>query len=415
MYKINNFQQYFFTFLISIIPISLIMGNLASNFILLLISLCLIHLSYTNNNWKWIKSNYFKLFLFFYIYLIFNSFLAKDFEISILRSIGYIKFLLLPFFIQIVFEERLIDYKKIFFIWLITLIVLSFDILYQGYFGENIIGYKHNDPLRNSSFFFDELKAAALIVGFTFICFDQKLFNSKKIILILSLFLIATLVTGERGNFIRFVIIFLFFLVLYVKNIRKINFIILFTIILLFGTTLNYFGDRVLERYTSPISYDKSYENLNLYNTYLSSQYGAHALTAYYILKDNPLMGVGNKNFRNECKNYRKEISKKFKDNEGIGCSTHPHQVWYELLSEHGVIGTLITIFIFYSLIKIRLKKNNLEVQNLMALIYILNIFLPIIPYGSVFNSYVAAILWINVSIYITDFRKLKKINSNKK
>ena len=189
----------------------------------------------------------------------------------------------------------------------------------------------------------------------------------------------------------------------------------IFTIILLFGTILNYFGDRILERYTSPISYDKSYENLNLYNTYLSSQYGAHALTAYYILKDNPLMGVGNKNFRNECKNYRIEISKKFKDNEGIGCSTHPHQVWYELLSEHGVIGTLITIFIFYSLIKIRLKKNNLEVQNLMALIYILNIFLPIIPYGSVFNSYVATILWINVSIYITDFRKLKKINSNKK
>ena len=84
--------------------------------------------------------------------------------------------------------EKLVNYNKIFQIWLITLLILSTDILYQGYFGKNIIGYDTNNPLRNSSFFFDELKAAALIVGFAFISFSDELFKKKKIVLIFFFF-----------------------------------------------------------------------------------------------------------------------------------------------------------------------------------------------------------------------------------
>ena len=410
MKKINNLQKYIFNFLASIIPISLIAGSFISNLVLFLISLSLIYISYINNNWKWTKSIYFKLFLLLYIYLILNSFIAEDFEISLPRSIGYIKFLLLPFFIKIIFEDMLVDYKKVFFIWLSTLLFLSFDILYQGYFGENIVGYKVSNPLRNSSFFFDELKAAALIVGFAFISFDKKKFNSRKILLILSFFLIATLVTGERANFIRYLVIFIIFLIFYIKNIRKINYSIFLIIVLFFTITSNYFGDKILERYSRTISFDENEKNLTLYNYYLTSQYGAHALTSYYILKDNLLVGVGNKNFRNECVNYKNKILEKFKKNlfKDIGCSTHPHQIWYELLSEHGIIGTLLILIFFYFLIKTRFKSNNLEIQNIMALVYILNIFLPIIPFGSLFTSYNSTILWINISIFITDFKKLK-------
>ena len=203
MFKINVLQKNIYTILISIIPISLIAGSLVSNLILFLISIGLIYLSFYNKNWYWIKSDYFKLFLIFYVYLIFNSIISSNIEISIIRSIGYIKFIFLEIFLKLIFEKKLVDFKIISIIWLLTLICLSFDIFYQSYFGENIIGYKVSNPLRNSSFFFDELKAAALIVGFGFICFYDKFYKSKILLLILFFFLLAALTTGERANFIR--------------------------------------------------------------------------------------------------------------------------------------------------------------------------------------------------------------------
>ena len=409
MLKINSTEKYFFTFLLSVIPITLISGSLVSNLFLLLISASLFYYSYRYQSWEWIKSKYFKLFLFFYIYLIFNSLLSSNFETSILRSIGYVKFLILPIFVKIMFEEKLVNYNKIFQIWLITLSILSTDILYQGYFGKNIIGYDTNNPLRNSSFFFDELKAAALIVGFAFISFSDELFKKKKIILILFFFLIATLVTGERANFIRYFLIFLIFIYFYFKNNRAIGFKPILITLILMIISFNFFGTKVINRYTETISFKQDKNNLSISEIYLSSQYGAHGITSIYILNDNLFFGAGNKNFRIECRNYTKKISIKFNNElRNIGCGTHPHQTWYELLSEHGLIGTFLILFVFYRLIKIRYEEGSFDIKNKMALIYILNLFIPIIPFGSMFSSYNSAILWINIAIYITQFKKLK-------
>ncbi len=409
MLKISNLEKFTFTFFLSILPISLIIGSLASNFVLTLISFSLIYHSYFHQNWEWIKLKYFRFLLLFYIYLIFNSSLANNFEVSILRSIGYFKFLLLPFFVKIMFEKKIVNFNKIILIWLITLFILCTDILYQSYFGKNIIGYETDNPLRNSSFFFDELKAAALIVGFAFICFNNKIYKTKIIILILFFFLIATLVTGERANFIRYFIIFLIFIFIYFKNNDTINLKSLLMICLLLGISFSFFGNKVIDRYSQTISFNSNVNNLSISEKYLSSQYGAHGITSFYILKDNLFFGVGNKNFRYECNNYTYEISKKFNYKlKNLGCGNHPHQIWYELLSEHGLIGTFLILFIFYQVIKVRLLKRDLYIQNVMALIYILNLFIPIIPSGSIFSSYSSSILWINVAIFITEFKKLK-------
>ena len=403
MFKINVFQKNIYTLLVGIIPISLIAGSLASNLILFLISISLIYLSYYNKNWDWVKSDYFKLFLLFYVYLIFNSIISSNIEISIIRSIGYIKFLFLAIFIKLIFEKKLVDFRKISIIWLLTLLCLSFDIFYQSYFGENIIGYKVSNPLRNSSFFFDELKAAALIVGFGFICFYDKFYKSKIILLILSIFLLAALITGERANFIRYLFLFSFFIFVFSKRVKVINLksLTIFSVLIIF--IFNFFGEKIIERYSRTISLNKNNEKLSLVETYLSSHYGAHAITAYNMFKDNILFGVGNKNFRIECKKYEEEISKRFNNRNYLGCSTHPHQTWHELISEHGLVGTIIIMYFVYALIKLRLNKK-LEIINIMALVYIMNLFIPILPFGSIFTSYNSTILWINFSIYITEF-----------
>ena len=45
---------------------------------------------------------------------------------------------------------------------------------------------------------------------------------------------------------------------------------------------------------------------------------------------------------------------KKFPSIKNIWCLTHPHQVYIEMLSEHGIIGTTIIIsIIFYLMFRI--------------------------------------------------------------
>ena len=58
------------------------------------------------------------------------------------------------------------------------------------------------------------------------------------------------------------------------------------------------------------------------------------------VFKNYPYFGVGNKNYRIEACKPKDEIIGNYLNY--YVCLTHPHQVYIELLSEHGIIGTLI-------------------------------------------------------------------------
>ena len=102
-----------------------------------------------------------------------------------------------------------------------------------------------------------------------------------------------------------------------------------------------------------------------------------------YVFKNNKIFGVGNKNYRVEaCK-------------EGIRyyyCSTHPHQIYFELLSEHGIVGTFIFIFILFKLVfsKIIQTLKSTNYLKMGSFIYIGLIFIPLLPSGAFFNNFSA-------------------------
>ena len=77
--------------------------------------------------------------------------------------------------------------------------------------------------------------------------------------------------------------------------------------------------------------------------TILDNAWAAHFLTAFEIWKDHKFIGAGNKAFRYLCHEYD-NINSKRKD---IRCSTHPHNFYFEIISEFGVIG----LFLFLALI----------------------------------------------------------------
>ena len=95
--------------------------------------------------------------------------------------------------------------------------------------------------------------------------------------------------------------------------------------------------------------------------------------------------------------------------------STHPHQIYIEFLSEHGILGTIILLglffYIFYKMIRIIiLSRNNIQIG---CFCYLVSYFIPVLPSGSFFSDFNATLFWVNFSIFFavskkTNFFKLK-------
>ena len=137
-------------------------------------------------------------------------------------------------------------------------------------------------------------------------------------------------------------------------------------------------------------------------------KYFSHYDAAINIFYDHPINGVGNKNFRKKCLD-----EKYFNENlkfSNLRCSTHPHQIHFELLSEHGLIGYLL---FFYFIIKFILNnlRTNYSTNNIY--IYTINFYLiifliPLLPSGSLFSSFNGALFWTIFSLANLNNKKFK-------
>jgi len=393
-------------FLILFFPFSLLIssGVMEINIIILII-FYLIN-CFINKDFNFIKDKYFILLSILWISLIINCIFSKNFNLSFPRSFFFFKYILLIYAINFV----ICDKKKLNFIilfWSIILLIVGFDIFFEYINKKNIIGFQSTtDPTRIASFLGKELKIGHFVLGFLFLStgyyfekFNKNSAYYKIAGYILLFFLIlAIILTGERSNTIKSLIcIFLFIIFSKEKLIKYKKTIIILIISLL---CLSYsISDRLKFRFDT---YYKPIKEVGLINTIKLIKHGAHYYTAIEIFKSYPVFGIGNKNFREECDNEKYFDSSYAYAAER--CSTHPHQIYLELLSEHGIVGfiTILSI-IFYILYKsfiIFLRKLNLI--HLGSIVFVASTFIPIIPSGSFFTSWGAAIFWINFAIMIS-------------
>jgi O-antigen ligase len=160
--------------------------------------------------------------------------------------------------------------------------------------------------------------------------------------------------------------------------------------------------------------YKTTYMNLLDHNKFIyNTEHGAHYNAALSIFAKYPILGVGNKNFRIEC---AKDIYSNPKFTRTAGrCSTHPHQIYFEILAELGLIGFfLIFGFIFiniYKAIKIYFASKNLIL--LSSISYLFGSLVPLIPSGSFFSSFNATIIWVNIGIMMSFIINKKIANQN--
>jgi len=397
MFKFNLTKSYLLI-LVSIIPLSVILGSSISLLNIILILICFFY--YQNRNFfSFFKNKAVKVLLLIYFYFLFNSFISIDFSSGFARNFGFLRFILLFFAINYLFYENK-DINFVYKVWLCICLIVLFDSYFEFFSGKNILGYKDSSGARIVSFFKEEPVVAGYLNGFIFILFgylftsfDKKNFNKKAFVyLILLSFFFCILITGERSNTLKF--IFGLFIFMTFNHFIKFKFKILFVSLVILLLTLSYFNsEKIKLRYGGQLIHlidDK--EKRKIY--FEENLYMRHYKSGIEVFKNYPIYGVGNKNYRIEaCANNQ---------DQKYLCNTHPHQIYLEFLSEHGLFGSILLLstifFLIFRNFKIMINSKNLI--QIGSFSYLLMSFVPILPSGSFFGDFNATLFWLNFSIF---------------
>ena len=404
----SNIKINFPLMLFSLIPVSVILGSSILLVNIILFGLCFIFFYHTKGYVKIHDTRPVFLLIILYLYLIFNSLISNDITEGFYRNFGFVRFILfflMTNYLFFVFKKGADAFK----IWTVIFFIVLVDIYIERFTGSNIFGFGKIEidgvpqphGVRVVSFFRTEPIAGAFICGFTFIIVGHilnflKSKNKLKVLgfIIILFCLVGVMLTGERSNGFKALIGFSIFILAidYVKLKNKILVSIIFFSIFFF--TIN-FSDYVKGRYIYSFynkikTKDEREEFLN------NSLYIKLYKSGMYVFKNNPWFGVGNKNYRVEtCDTKKNSIHKEYY------CLTHPHQVYIEMLSEHGIIGTIIIMSIIFYL-AFRIIRKIIDSRNYIqagCLIFLLINFTPILPSGSFFNNFNITLFMINFSL----------------
>ena len=268
------------------------------------------------------------------------------------------------------------------------------DDLIQFIYNYDIFGFQ-KQAHRLSGPFDDELIPGIYLFRFGLIslCFISYKYkeNFTLFFLITIMLLIGVIITGEKTtSVITFFSISIFFLIRF--GLKKIVFLFLIIIVFLstFVTLINT-NDIYKERI-----WGETKRTLGIFQTnrnFFDSEHGVMFLTSLYIWKDNKYFGGGLKTYRENCKLEKYSNIKSLVVTER--CSTHPHNFYLEILSELGIFGFILFLFLILYLLK-KIYKNYIKYKNIISLgvlCTLVGIFFPLNFTNSFFTNF--NLLWI--------------------
>ena len=255
-------------------------------------------------------------------------------------------------------------------------------------------------------------KLSLPVIGYLLYSYDNKKIYYFFVNILSLVTLLSIMFSGERMAFLIFS--FGLFLIYFFLNKYKFLFINLLLILLIFIFSFFYSNQIKFKYYEFiyKLGFDKdlkiaqvlnlnqrNYSGLNLENSFFDEGHGAHFKVAYFIFLENPITGSGFKTFREECKKDKYDI---VKIDKKLRCSTHPHNIYLESLSDTGIIGFLsLLIFIFYIFYRGFLSKQYKN-QMVGFFVLLIVIFWPISSIGNFFNNWNAILNFLFIGIFLS-------------
>ena len=471
--KYDNFIKY----IIVLFPLFFITGPFLPDFFCIFVGLS--YLFFYSKNDKINKSEFHILifFVLFYIYLNINSFISFNSNISFKSSVPFFRIIIFIFALSYFFKTQKDINSKLYFFFIICIVLLLLDSIYQFYNNKNIFGAEIQNIDRITSFFGDEQIMGSFISRLLpcIIALSYLTKIKKKNIynfFIISVAFVLIFLSGERLALAYF---FIFLTLYFVVDSNKTKIIFFLSFIVISVISLTLVNSNQFKKF-----FVHTYNQLTVKKTYFTSyRHLLHYRTSYSMFKDKPLFGHGLKSFRYLCSDLKyfnkqevldenkfyspvdgiindkqevagtKQVSvieivapfsshpiglynlkenlffSKFKNGDKIkkgdivfqkydyknGCNTHSHNIYFQFLSELGLIGTafLFTIFIYviynlYILLKKRInsKIDNIDKAKFLILSGIFISLIPIFPSGNYFTNWLLIITYFPIGIYLS-------------
>ena len=425
MRKLEKYNLNLLNILFCFFPVSLVLGNLAVNLNILILTICTF-LLFSREIFK-IKYNIqdkilFLFFLYISITLAIN-YLELKFEGKILsetiifKTIFFYKYLALYLVLRFLISKKIIILKQFYITCAISALIVIVDIYMQFFFGKNILGNEVYSSRHYSGLFGPELIAGGYLQKFSlFIFFLPVIINIKstrQIIIQFILFLIILFAIILTGNRLPLVLYLFSFFILLILNKKTRKYLIMMFFMTLFFLIITFKSNTMFKINTNNFYNHSKILILSIFDNDLSSKplsvwespYVTVMACSKATIKLNPLFGGGIRFYRTYSP-------------LGPGCSSHPHNYYAEIISDLGIVGLLILLFFIYKLFFPLLKKynsndiylkSNLKKITPVFLILLLEFF-PFRSSGSFFTTSNATLIFVLFAILVSfDNRNYKK------
>ena len=351
---------------------------------------------------------------------------------AFIKSIFNFRFLLLYIIVRNIFDKQLVNIKVLSVISLTCTVLLSVDIFLQHLNGLDIF---NNAPFdgRYNGFFEHEAIAGGYIQKFSLISFFF-LFILKKnffykffiIIFFINILGLGILLTLDRMPYLIF-FFSTFILLIILKYYRThlfVSLILTFFLFLIFFNNykivknryLSLSGELELVKITKLFQKNisgksASQKNISKEDDSLKGDYLKIYNASLNIFLENPFLGTGLKSFLYECKKFQNNNSHK-----SFTCSTHPHNIYLEILVNQGILGLLLFLLFIFILINnnySRIIFSQVTIEKKILSIFFFTILIseliPIRSYGSIFSTVNGSTFWFLLSIISSKIHLPKK------
>lgn len=475
--KINSNPYLFINLVFAFFPISFILGSLIVNVNLLLF--CCLGIFYLKS--KILKTKFdfsIKIIFLFFVLIFFSTSLSfvkslyfEEYDSShlfrLMKSVLFFRFFLLLIIIYLLNKFDILNFRYFFLTAALASLLLSLDVIYQYIFGFDMIGLKGQGP-RNSGFFGDEYIAGGYIQRFSLfaILFTILVFKNKNYtkfiftITVICILIAGIFLTGNRMPLVLF-LFGLFLIPFFNIKIKKILLVSLVTIFILLQLLISSndslkiyvenayhsFGQSVQSilhimppetmkwRWTGrgkiPMKLsdvddrggDEPRSKTYFFEVKYETPHLRILLTSIETWKFNKLFGNGIKSFRVDCWKLEGRPDVYLGDDlmpgkRNLLCSNHPHNYYFEILTETGIAGIFIISIMALSFVVFLFKNfkfiKQINIENFILLSAIISLVLETLPLrstGSLFTTNNATYL-ILISSIVLSYKTLLKIKN---